>query len=110
MGYAQGVASTENGVPYTLDPIKSFRDTLENQIYGVAIADENNDRIERDACNWFVTYLIRSRHLRVRTLRLPRPPATDSNLRIGAGGGIRTPEGLRHRLLKLRQRLDASTP
>ncbi len=32
------------------------------------------------------------------------------NLRISAGGGIRTPEGLRHRLLKLRQRLDASTP
>ena len=28
----------------------------------------------------------------------------------GAGGGIRTPEGLRHRLLKLRQRPDASTP
>jgi hypothetical protein len=46
MGYAHVVGSTENGVSYTFDRIKTLVDALENQIYGVAVADENNDRID----------------------------------------------------------------
>lgn len=53
MGYARGVGSTENGVSYTqtrasytFDRIKTLVDSLENQICGVAVAGENNDRID----------------------------------------------------------------
>jgi len=46
IGYAHGVGYTENAVWDTPDPIKSSMDTLENQKHGVAIADENNDRID----------------------------------------------------------------
>ena len=53
MGYAHMVGSTENGVSanqrrvsYTLDPIKTSMDTLENQMCEVAVADENNYGID----------------------------------------------------------------
>jgi hypothetical protein len=46
MRYVHGVESSEGGVAYTLDPIKTPMDTLHNRMCGVVVPDVNNDRID----------------------------------------------------------------